>query len=71
MLLLEIAMNTRFLSITALLCLVACATTACNTMSGIGKDTAAVGEKIEEEAERHIDDEDDRPDGASDQAGRP
>ena len=28
---------------------------ACNTMSGLGKDTQKAGEKVEEEAERHID----------------
>lgn len=58
-------MNARTLSIALLLGVFACATTACNTMSGIGKDTAAVGEKIEKEAERHIDDKDERPDSAS------
>ena len=30
--------------------------TACNTMAGVGKDTQKAGEKIEDEAERHIDD---------------
>ena len=30
----------------------------CNTMRGVGRDTAVVGEKIEAEADRHIDDED-------------
>lgn len=28
---------------------------ACNTMSGLGKDTQKAGEKVEKEAERHID----------------
>ena len=40
----------------ALACLAA-SLLGCNTMSGIGKDTAAVGEKIEKEADRHIDDD--------------
>lgn len=31
----------------------------CNTMRGVGRDTAVVGDKIEKEADRHIDDEDD------------
>ena len=35
---------------------------ACNTMKGFGKDTAVVGEKIENEAERHIDEDDKRKD---------
>ena len=30
--------------------------TACNTMAGVGKDTKKAGEKIEKEADRHIDD---------------
>jgi entericidin A len=30
--------------------------TACNTMAGVGKDTQKAGEKIEKEAERHVDD---------------
>jgi len=38
--------------------------TACNTMRGLGKDTAVVGEKIEDEAERHIDEDDKRADTA-------
>lgn len=33
---------------------------ACNTMSGLGKDTQKAGEKIEKEAERHVDE--DKPD---------
>lgn len=33
----------------------ALASTACNTMSGLGKDTQRAGEKIEKEAERSID----------------
>ncbi|WP_225444737.1 entericidin A/B family lipoprotein [Pseudomarimonas arenosa] len=28
---------------------------ACNTMHGLGRDTQVVGEKIEKEADRHID----------------
>lgn len=58
--------TTRTLSITLLLCVFALATSACNTMSGLGKDTAALGENIEREAESHIDDEDDRPDSTRD-----
>ena len=30
---------------------------ACNTMRGVGKDTEAVGDKIQDEAEQHMDDE--------------
>ena len=30
---------------------------ACNTMRGLGKDTEVAGEKIQDEAERHIDDD--------------
>ena len=30
----------------------------CNTMRGVGRDTAVVGEKIEAEADRHIDKDD-------------
>ncbi|WP_397596703.1 entericidin A/B family lipoprotein [Silanimonas sp.] len=30
---------------------------ACNTMRGVGKDTEAVGDKIQDEAEEHMDDE--------------
>lgn len=30
---------------------------ACNTMRGVGKDTEAVGEKIQDEAEQHIDED--------------
>ncbi|MFN7213835.1 MAG: entericidin A/B family lipoprotein [Lysobacteraceae bacterium] len=39
---------------------------ACNTMRGVGKDTEAVGEKIQDEAEQHMDDDekDDRREGA-------
>lgn len=28
----------------------------CNTMRGVGKDTEAVGDKIQDEAEQHLDD---------------
>jgi predicted small secreted protein len=28
---------------------------ACNTMRGVGKDTEAVGDKIQDEAEQHMD----------------
>jgi predicted small secreted protein len=40
---------------------------ACNTMRGVGKDTEAVGDKIQDEAEQHMDDEekDDGREGAS------
>lgn len=40
---------------------------ACNTMRGVGKDTEAVGDKIQDEAEQHMDDEkkDDRREGAA------
>ena len=34
---------------------------ACNTMSGLGKDTQKAGEKLEDEAERHIDEPADAP----------
>ena len=29
----------------------------CNTMRGVGKDTEAVGDKIQDEAEEHMDEE--------------
>jgi predicted small secreted protein len=40
---------------------------ACNTMRGVGKDTEAVGDKIQDEAEQHMDDDkkDDGREGAS------
>jgi predicted small secreted protein len=56
-------MNTsarRFASFLILACLTLSLTTACNTMRGLGKDTTVVGEKIEEEADRHIDDDEKR-----------
>lgn len=31
---------------------------ACNTMKGVGKDTERAGEKIQAEADQHIDDDD-------------
>ena len=35
---------------------------ACNTIKGVGKDTQKAGEKIEAEADQHIDNDDnDRP----------
>lgn len=53
-------MNTviRKLSFVLVVAAFACSISACNTMSGLGKDTAVVGEKIEKEADRHIDDDD-------------
>lgn len=30
---------------------------ACNTIRGVGEDTEAVGEKIQDEAEQHMDDD--------------
>lgn len=52
----------RKLSIVLALAAFACSMSACHTMSGVGKDTAVVGEKIEKEADRHIDDKKaDRP----------
>lgn len=55
-------MNAILRTVTLLLTLgvFAAAATGCNTMRGVGRDTAAVGEKIEEEADRHLDDEPDR-----------
>lgn len=47
---------------TTILLVLACFTlslSACNTMRGIGRDTAAVGEEIEEEAGEHVDDDGD------------
>jgi predicted small secreted protein len=35
------------------------ATPGCNTVSGFGKDTQKAGEKIEDEADRHIEDRSD------------
>lgn len=40
----------------ALLAAFVLGSTACNTMAGVGKDTQKAGEKIEKEADRHIDD---------------
>lgn len=39
----------------------------CNTMRGVGKDTEAVGDKIQDEAEQHLEDdeEDDGREGAA------
>ena len=50
-------MNTNIRKIAAALLLAAfvLSTTACNTMAGVGKDTQKAGEKIEKEAESHID----------------
>lgn len=39
-----------------LLLVTAFATPGCNTLSGFGKDTQKAGEKIENEADRHIED---------------
>lgn len=44
---------------------IACSLGACNTMSGLGKDTQKAGEKLEEEAERHIDEPADESAGES------
>ncbi|MCK7593061.1 hypothetical protein [Pseudomarimonas salicorniae] len=44
-----------------LIILLAVMLSACNTLRGVGRDTAVVGEKIEKEADRHIDDENDQP----------
>jgi predicted small secreted protein len=41
----------RLLSIPALLLTLAMSLGACNTMEGLGEDTAAAGEEIEETAE--------------------
>lgn len=49
----------RTLLTLALLGAFAVTLTACNTMSGLGKDTAALGNKVEEKAEEHLDDDDD------------
>ena len=45
----------RKISALLLLCTFVLSTTACNTMAGVGKDTQKAGEKIEKEADRHID----------------
>ena len=52
-------MNLNIRKITAILLLAffVLSTTACNTMAGVGKDTQKAGEKIEKEADRHIDDD--------------
>ena len=45
----------RKLLVLLLMSAFAVSVTACNTMSGLGKDTQRAGEKIEKEAERSID----------------
>ncbi len=52
-------MNTMFRKTTLLLLAVAFAfgLGACNTMKGVGKDTERAGEKIQAEADQHIDDD--------------
>jgi predicted small secreted protein len=35
---------------------------ACNTMKGLGEDTEVAGEKIQKEADSHIDDKDESDD---------
>lgn len=57
-------MNTtiRNLSVLLLAAVFAFGLGACNTMSGLGKDTQKAGEKIEKEAERHTDDDDKKKD---------
>ena len=53
----------RRASVILVLAAFAAGLSGCNTMRGVGRDTAVVGEKIEEEAERHIDEDeqDDQP----------
>jgi predicted small secreted protein len=61
---LEKSMNTILRRTTLLLFTTALAfgLGACNTMHGVGKDTQAAGEKIQQEADQHIDnDESPRP----------
>lgn len=50
-------MNKTFRKLSVLLLLSAFVLnlTACNTIAGVGKDTQKAGEKIEKEAERHVD----------------
>ncbi len=50
--------NARKLLVPLLLGALALALSACNTMRGVGEDTEAVGDKIQEEADEHIDDKD-------------
>ena len=45
-------MNFRKVALLLLLAAFAFSTTACNTMTGLGKDTEKAGEKIQEEASR-------------------
>lgn len=53
-------MNTtpRSLKFLVPLALALFAISGCNTVRGVGKDTEVVGEKIQKEAEQHIDDKD-------------
>jgi predicted small secreted protein len=62
--LLEIVMNSaiRKASIVIAVAALVCSVSACNTMKGLGKDTTVVGEKIENEADRHIDEDEKRKD---------
>ncbi|HEX5755338.1 MAG TPA: entericidin A/B family lipoprotein [Arenimonas sp.] len=52
----------RTVSLLLLLTAFTCASTGCQTIRGFGKDTQKVGEEIEEEAERHIDEPAEQPD---------
>jgi predicted small secreted protein len=47
--------DTRKLMLVLLVGTMALGVTACNTMSGVGKDAQRAGEKIEKEAERGVD----------------
>lgn len=53
-------MNNSFrkMLVPLLLGTLAFALNACNTMRGLGEDTEAAGDKIQEEADEHIDDKD-------------
>ncbi len=55
----EITLNTKIRNASAIVLvgIFSMGLVACNTMSGLGKDTQTAGEKIEKEADRHIDDD--------------
>lgn len=50
--------NARKMLVPLLLGTLAFALSACNTMRGVGEDTEAAGDKIQEKADAHIDDKD-------------
>lgn len=54
--------NVRKLSTVLLFGAFALSMSACNTMRGLGEDTEVAGDKIQKEADRHIDDKNKKDD---------